>query len=131
MQAQGTKSDTVRGNGRADRGGPVGSIGGAGGAPAMGMSRRGRPPATPAALVRAIRYIGRYRRLAFLAYGTLFIATAAQLAVPQLIQSIIDEVVKAFIATQVLALPASVQALASQRLGTTIPQMQSTQSGAT
>src|SRR5437867_629628 len=128
MQAQRTRSNTVRGNGRADRNGPVGGVGGA---PATGMGRRGRPPANPTALMRAIRYIGRYRRLAFLAYGSLFVATAAQLAVPQLIQSIIDEVVKAFVATQVLALPASVQTLASQRLGTTIPQLQANQSGAT
>src|SRR5579859_7222310 len=44
-------------------------------------------------LVRAIRYVGRHRRLALLAYGSLFVATAAQLVVPQLVRVIIDAVV--------------------------------------
>ena len=61
-------------------------------------------------LARAMRYLGRYRWIAFLAYGSLFVATAAQLMVPQLVQSIIDTVVKAFAATQILGLPAAVQA---------------------
>ncbi len=82
-------------------------------------------------LLRAIRYIGHYRRLALLAYGSLFVATAAQLMVPQLVQGIIDQVVKAYIAKQILALPAQVQALAAQRLGTTVAQLQANESGAT
>jgi ATP-binding cassette subfamily B protein len=45
--------------------------------------------------VRAVRYVGRHRRLAFLAYGSLFIATAAQLLVPQLVRVIIDSVIGA------------------------------------
>src|SRR5918911_2199773 len=56
-----------------------------------------RPGAIPrpdfATLVRAVRYIGRHRELAVLAYGSLFIATAAQLIVPQLVRVIIDTVV--------------------------------------
>ncbi len=40
-----------------------------------------------------MRYAGRHRRLAVLAYGSLFIATAAQLVVPQFVQNIIDAVV--------------------------------------
>src|SRR5207248_9346013 len=44
-------------------------------------------------LLRAMRYVGRHRRLAVLAYGSLFIATAAQLVVPQLVRVIIDSVV--------------------------------------
>jgi ATP-binding cassette, subfamily B, multidrug efflux pump len=47
-------------------------------------------------LWRAIRYIGRYRDLAFVAYGSLFVATAAQLMVPQLVQGIIDTLVGSF-----------------------------------
>ena len=43
--------------------------------------------------MRAVRYVGRHRRLAVLAYGSLFIATAAQLVVPQLVRVIIDSVV--------------------------------------
>ncbi len=44
-------------------------------------------------LARAMRYAGRHRRLAVLAYGSLFVATAAQLVVPQFVQNIIDAVV--------------------------------------
>jgi ATP-binding cassette subfamily B protein len=51
-------------------------------------------------LVRAIRYVGHYRALALFAYSSLFFATAAQLMVPQLVQSIIDTVVGAFIDAQ-------------------------------
>jgi ATP-binding cassette, subfamily B, multidrug efflux pump len=43
--------------------------------------------------VRAIRYVGHHRRLALLAYGSLFVATAAQLAVPQFVRIIIDSIV--------------------------------------
>src|SRR5918912_755281 len=43
-------------------------------------------------LLRAIRYASRHRRVAMLAYGSLFIATAAQLVVPQLVRVIIDSV---------------------------------------
>jgi ATP-binding cassette subfamily B multidrug efflux pump len=43
--------------------------------------------------MRAVRYVGRHRRLAVLAYGSLFVATAAQLVVPQLVRVIIDSVV--------------------------------------
>src|SRR5438105_8259729 len=57
--------------------------------------RRGPRPARPnfATLMRAVRYVGRHRRLAILAYGSLFIATAAQLIVPQLVRVIIDSVI--------------------------------------
>jgi ATP-binding cassette subfamily B protein len=44
-------------------------------------------------LVRAVRYVGRHRRLAVLAYGSLLVATVAQLMVPQLVRIIIDSVV--------------------------------------
>jgi ATP-binding cassette subfamily B protein len=44
-------------------------------------------------LMRAVRYVGRHRRLAVLAYGSLLVATAAQLMVPQLVRVIIDSFV--------------------------------------
>jgi ATP-binding cassette, subfamily B, multidrug efflux pump len=81
-------------------------------------------------LRRAIAYIGRYPRVALLAYGSLFLATAAQLMVPQFVQNIIDTVVSAYAAGQVLSLPAQAQAAAAQRLGTTIAQIQATQGNA-
>jgi ATP-binding cassette subfamily B protein len=128
MQAPGTKSTTLPSNGR----GPGNGVaGGMTAAPARGKGRRGGAPANRGALMRAIRYVGHYRRLAVLAYGSLFIATAAQLVVPQLIQSIIDEVVKAYIATQVLALPTAVQPAAAAQMGLTVAQLQANQSGAT
>jgi ATP-binding cassette subfamily B protein len=43
-------------------------------------------------LLRAVRYAKRHRRVAILAYGSLLIATAAQLIVPQLVRVIIDSV---------------------------------------
>jgi len=44
-------------------------------------------------LLRIIKYVARHRHLAVLAYGSLFVATAAQLLVPQLVRIIIDAVV--------------------------------------
>ncbi len=41
-------------------------------------------------------YVGRYRDVAFIAYGSLFVATAAQLVVPQLVEGIIDTLVAGF-----------------------------------
>src|SRR5439155_17610152 len=54
-----------------------------------------RPSARPSfgTLLPAVRYVGRHRRLAVLAYGSLFVATAAQLVVPQVVRVIIDSVV--------------------------------------
>ncbi|HLH74753.1 MAG TPA: ABC transporter ATP-binding protein, partial [Chloroflexota bacterium] len=70
------------------------------------QERRGSPGGQPGQarpnfkmLGRALSYIPRYRNIAFLAYGSLFVATAAQLMVPQLIQSIIDTLVAGFTGT--------------------------------
>lgn len=93
--------------------------------------RRNAPKTDPRILLRAMEYVRRYRWIAFLAYGSLFIATAAQLMVPQLLQSIIDTVVKAFTANQILGLPANIQPLAAQKVGETLAQLQADQSGAT
>ncbi|HEY3082178.1 MAG TPA: ABC transporter ATP-binding protein [Chloroflexota bacterium] len=57
-----------------------------------GAPRRERP--NFAALGRAIRYLGGYRRLAALAYLSLFVSSAAQLMVPQLVQGIVDTVAR-------------------------------------
>jgi ATP-binding cassette subfamily B protein len=81
-------------------------------------------------LLRAIRYLGRYRRVAAVAYSALFVASAAQLAVPQLLQNIIDAVVNAFTANQVLSLPAAIQAMAASRLGLSLEQLQADKEGA-
>src|ERR1700704_2079471 len=107
-------------------GGPPG--GRPGGGPPGGGAPGGRP--NMATLRRAIGYVGHYRRLALLAYGALFVATAAQLVVPQLVQNIIDEVVRAYIATQVLNLPPVGQALAAQQMGLTLAELQANRQGA-
>lgn len=81
-------------------------------------------------LGRAIRYIARYRWLAVLAYGSLFIATAAQLVVPQLVQNIIDTITRAYAAGEILKLPTAIQAAAAQRFGQTIEQLTAAQANA-
>ena len=81
-------------------------------------------------LWRAMGYLGRYRRIALFAYGSLIVATLAQLAVPQLMQNLLDAVMRGYIAAQILNLPANVQALAAQRLNTTLAQLQVDQAGA-
>jgi ATP-binding cassette, subfamily B, multidrug efflux pump len=93
----------------------------------------GRGPGRPnfATLGRAIRYTVRYHRLVLLAYGSLVVATAAQLMVPQLVQNIIDTVIRGYTAEQVLGLPAPVQSAAAQRLNTTVAQLQLDHTGAT
>src|SRR5436190_987543 len=89
MQAQGMRPG-ANGRGRT-AGAPQAQMGGG-----SGGQRAGRP--NMATLRRAIGYVGRYPRVALLAYGSLFVATLAQLMVPQLIQSIIDTIVQAFVA---------------------------------
>ncbi|HEX6383125.1 MAG TPA: ABC transporter ATP-binding protein [Anaerolineae bacterium] len=68
-------------------------------------------------LGRAIRYLGRYPRLTLTATVALLIATAAQLAVPQLIQNIIDTIVNNVGNKAILDAPANVQQLIAERLG--------------
>ena len=75
-------------------------------------------------LLRALKYQNRYRTLALGAYATLLVATLAQLAIPQLIQNIIDAVTSGYVAHQVLALPVLGQGLAAAAMGTTVPQLQ-------
>jgi ATP-binding cassette subfamily B protein len=87
-------------------------------------------PMSPGGLARAIRYLGRFRRIALAAYGALFLATGAQLMVPQLVQNIIDSVTRGLIATRVLELPASIQTLAAERLGLSLDQLTADRDGA-
>ncbi len=91
----------------------------------QGMSRSaGRRP-TSGALLRAIRYLGNQRRTVLVAYGSLVVATLAQLAVPQLVQNMIDAVTRSVVATRILTeVPAAFQAAAAARLGLTIEELQ-------
>ncbi|HEX5414577.1 MAG TPA: ABC transporter ATP-binding protein [Chloroflexota bacterium] len=61
-----------------------------------GPGGRGQERPNFRTLGRAMGYIPRYRPIAILAYGSLLVATAAQLMVPQLIQSIIDTLIAGF-----------------------------------
>ena len=124
MQAQGSRPGSAsQWQGRPGSNGSAPQGGGRGG--------RGGAKSDPRMLRRAIAYVGHYPKVALLAYGSLFLATAAQLAVPQLVQNIVDTVVKAYAANQVLSLPSAVQAAAAQKLGTTVAQMQADVAGAT
>ncbi len=74
------------------------------------------------ALGRAIRYLGHYPKLAFLAYFFLFAATGAVLVVPQLVQTILDAITNGFSAQQIAALPAASRPAALSALHWTVAQ---------
>mgnify|MGYP002713027117 CR=1 FL=1 len=76
------------------------------------------------ALGRAIRYIQRYPKLAITAVIALFIATSAQLAVPQLVQNIIDTIVTNGTNKTILDMPANTQQIIAQRMGLDLATMQ-------
>ena len=82
-----------------------------------------------APLGRAIRYLGHYRKIAVIAYVSLFIATAAQLVVPQLVQNIIDAITNGFLAQQLNAIPDAVRSLALKQVGWTANQFQTNLTG--
>ena len=89
-----------------------------------------RPPMT-GSLGRAIRYLGKHRRDTLITYGALIVASVAQLAVPQLVQNMINAVTAGTTANMVLTrVPAAFQPVVAQRLGTTIEQLQADQTGA-
>ena len=81
------------------------------------------PADTRRSLSRAIRYLGRYRRDAALAYGALLIATTSQLMVPLLIERIIDTVTEGVAARAAAALPQALRLAVAERLGTTLEQL--------
>ena len=95
------------------------------------MNPRSRPPAGYprqrigfAPLGRAIGYLSHYRKIAAIAYSSLFIATAAQLMVPQLVQNIIDAITNGFMAQQLNAVPDAFRSLALDQAGWTADQFQ-------
>ena len=99
--------------------------------PGAGNSRRqgqagGRAPVDMAGLRRAIGYLRRQRRTAALAYGALVVATLAQLAVPRLVQNMVNAVTEGVTANQVLSLPEFVQGATAQLMGTSVDDLQLT-----
>jgi ATP-binding cassette subfamily B multidrug efflux pump len=83
-----------------------------------------RPKPNWGVLRRAMGYNRHYGKIMLIAYGTLIIATLAQLAVPALVRRLIDAVTNGVIAQNVLQIPAQFQALALQQLGLTPEQVQ-------
>ncbi|MBN8596033.1 MAG: ABC transporter ATP-binding protein [Anaerolineae bacterium] len=77
-----------------------------------------------AALRRAIGYLGNQRRPAMIAYGALIFATIAQLAVPQLVQNMLEAVTNGTIANTVLdRAPAAFLPMIAERLNLTVDQL--------
>ena len=76
----------------------------------------GRPQVKKGALKRAVKYLGNYRRQAYLPYMFLIVATLAQLAIPRMIRNIIDAVTSGVVAQSILdgidRIPAAMQAQA-------------------
>ncbi len=85
-----------------------------------------RPKQSNAGLIRAIRYLGQQRRSTAIAYSALVIATLAQLAVPQLVQNMIDAVTNGYRAHAILSLPALAQGFAARTAGSTVDQLKLT-----
>ncbi len=82
----------------------------------------GAPPMTMSGLRRSFSLLKNYRGVAFLAYFSLFISTAAMLMVPQITQNIIDAVTHGLVAQKIADLPAAFQSMALQQLGWTAEQ---------
>jgi ATP-binding cassette subfamily B protein len=82
-------------------------------------SRRGRKKGgrgSSKSLGRAIRYVTVYPKLALGATLALIVATSAQLAVPQLLQNMLDVITKNSANKAILELPANIQEMIAARL---------------
>ncbi|MBK8026246.1 MAG: ABC transporter ATP-binding protein [Chloroflexi bacterium] len=88
-------------------------------------------PRSSGGLGRAIRYLGRQKRTNIPAYLALVVATLAQLAVPQLIQNMINSITQGFTAKTILGLPQIAQPLAAGAAGYTVDQLKDIQGNAT
>ena len=89
----------------------------------MPRGRRGKKEKTSfKPLWRAIKFIGRYKKMAILAYGAIFISVAAQLMVPQMVQMILDAVTNGMIAQQLAKVPPQFLPMALEKLGWTAEQ---------
>ncbi len=93
-------------------------------------TQSGGPKPSLAGLGRAIRYLGHYRSITIAAYGALLISIVAQLAVPQLVQRIIDAITTGVAAQNVAKVPLSLQPTALASLGWTPEQFARYQTGA-
>ena len=76
----------------------------------------GRPKMDMSSLKRAIVYLRQYPKVTIGALGAMIIATLAQLAVPQLLQEILDTITSSAMNKLLLDLPAEVQTFAAEAL---------------
>ncbi len=81
-------------------------------------------------IMRAVRYLGHYRRLALSAYFFLVIGVAAQLMVPQVVQGILNAITNGMIAQQISKAPPQALPVILQRVGWTQAQYDSYANGA-
>lgn len=84
-------------------------------------------PTKGTGLRRAIGYLANQKRTAIYAYGALIVATLAQLAVPKLVQNMIDTITNGFTANKILELPQAFQLGAATLLGQSIDELTVTQ----
>ncbi|MFN8530882.1 MAG: ABC transporter ATP-binding protein [Anaerolineae bacterium] len=96
--------------------------------PSWGNAGAARP--SNGGIGRAIKYLGMQRRAAIITYTALVIASLAQLAVPQLIQRMINAITQGYVANQILGLPALVRGVAASAAGFTVEQLQDAQTNA-
>jgi ATP-binding cassette, subfamily B, multidrug efflux pump len=90
-----------------------------------------RTTGTRRSLARAVGYLGRHRRSTFIAYGALVVATLAQLAVPELVQRMINAVTEGAQASAILTLDNPVaRGAAIAAAGTSAEQLERTYSSA-
>lgn len=75
-------------------------------------------------LMRAVRFLGHYRKITILAYVALFLSTFAQLLVPQMVQNILDAITGGMMAKQIASLPPEAQQAALDSAGLTTEKMQ-------
>jgi ATP-binding cassette subfamily B protein len=81
-------------------------------------------------LARGLRYLKHYRGVTTIAYAALFVSSAAQLAVPRLVRSIIDSVTNGVTANRILDMPAQAQTSIAAQRGMTLDQIRLDASGA-
>lgn len=76
------------------------------------------------ALSRSLQYVRNYLKVTIIAAAALIVASLAQLAVPQLVQNIIDTITNNAANKVILELPASVQQVALEKLGLNLAEVQ-------
>ncbi len=90
----------------------------------------GRPKMDLSSLKRAIVYLRQYPKVTIGALGAMIIATLAQLAVPQLLQEILDTITSSAMNKMLLDLPAEIQTFAAQALSLDLTAAQTELNGA-